>query len=215
MVPPKILRLALIGKEITQAFNFDPEGDTIPVLYDQYDKLAENYWNGVKDDYARLFEFLHPIKKGWWSVGRAVPKRSELPRFSQVAFLVQMPHMDLYKEFPKADRSELKERAAYAKRWLELYAPEKFVFKLHDSLPEAAKNLASNQKEALAELASFIESKSSMPSGEELHAKLHERKEFKAVYLAFFGKDHGPKAGWFLSSLPRDFVLTRLKEASA
>ncbi len=40
LVPAKILRLALLGKEINQAINFDPEGDTIPVLYDLYDKLA-------------------------------------------------------------------------------------------------------------------------------------------------------------------------------
>jgi lysyl-tRNA synthetase class 1 len=54
-----------------------------------------------------------------------------------------------------------------------------------------------------------------MPSGEELHAELHKTKEFKAVYLAFLAKESGPKAGWFLSSLPRDFVLARLAEASA
>jgi lysyl-tRNA synthetase class I len=59
LLPTKIFRLALLGKDINQQFNFDPEGDTIPVLYDQYDKLAESYWAGVKDDYARLFEFIH------------------------------------------------------------------------------------------------------------------------------------------------------------
>jgi len=31
--------------------------------------------------------------------------------------------------------------------------------------------------------------------------------------LLFLGKDHGPKAGWFLSVLPKDFVTTRLREA--
>src|SRR6185312_6863624 len=77
LVPPKILRLALLGKDINQAINFDPEGDTIPVLYDQYDKLAENFWAQTKDDYARLFEFIHPDRK--------IPQQSALPRFSQVA----------------------------------------------------------------------------------------------------------------------------------
>jgi len=207
LVPQKIFRLALFSKDINQQINFDPEGDTIPVLYDLYDKFAGEYFAGVRDDYARLFEYVHP--------GRNTPMRSVLPRFSQVAFVVQMPHMDIYKEFPEADRAELDERAKYAKHWLEAYAPEKFVFKLQDSLPEVAKNLPDTAKAALKALHDFIESRDTMPTGEELHTELHKSKEFKAIYLAFLGKESGPKAGWFLSVLERDFVLRRLAEASA
>ncbi|MDO8518442.1 MAG: lysine--tRNA ligase [bacterium] len=220
LVPPKILRLALLGKDINQQFNFDPEGDTIPVLYDLYDKLAEGYWAGVQDDYARLFELIHPrgtansFSPAAGHRGDASEKKFAMPRFSQVAFVVQMPHLDISKEFPDVDPSELAERAVYAKKWLEAYAPEKFIFKLQDTLPDVAKNLNDVQKQALKTLADFIASSPTMRSGDELHQKLHESKEFKAVYLAFLGKDHGPKAGWFLSVLDRDFVLKRLTEAS-
>lgn len=202
LVPPKIFRLALLGKEINQAINFDPKGDTIPVLYDQYDKLAEQYQSIKDDDYARLFELIHPNK--------AIPGPQKYPRFSQVAFVVQMPHMDIYKEFPDADRAELDERALYAKRWLDAYAPEKFVFKLLETLPAVEINDA--QKEVLRSLADFIESSS--PSAEDIHHKLHESKEFKTIYRIFLGKDNGPKAGWFLASLDRDFVIKRLREAA-
>jgi lysyl-tRNA synthetase, class I len=203
LVPAKILRLALLGKDINQAINFDPEGDTIPVLYDQYDKLAENFWAGNKDDYARLFEMIHP--------GRKMPTQSALPRFLQVAFMVQMPHMDLAKEFPNADAAELSERAEYAKKWLDEYAPEKFVFKLQESMPQVL--LTDSQKSALAEVHTMLESNPAA-TAEDIHAKLHESKEFKAVYLVFLNKESGPKAGWFLASLPREFVLKRLAEAS-
>ncbi len=207
LVPNKIFRLALFSKDINQQINFDPQGDTIPVLYDLYDKLATDYWAGTRDDFARLFEYVHP--------NRAVPAASVLPRFSQVAFVVQMPHMDIYREFPEADRAELDERAKYAKHWLAAYAPEKFVFKLQDTLPEAAKNLPDSSKAALKALHDFIAARDTMPTGEELHAELHKTKEFKAIYLAFLGKQSGPKAGWFLSVLERGFVLKRLAEASA
>ena len=210
LVPAKILRLALIGKEINQAFNFDPEGDTIPVLYDQYDKLAENFWTGTKDDYARLFEMLHPKTRD--TDVRVLPKQSLLPRFSQVGFVVQMPHLELEKEFPDADKNELAERALYAKRWLAEYAPEKFVFKLQEQLPMV--ELSNGQKTNLKQLLEFLHSKPGI-TAEEIHTKLHELKAFKEIYLMFLGKDHGPKAGWFIASLPRDFVLKRLEEASA
>ena len=61
-------------------------------------------------------------------------------------------------------------------------------------------------------------------TGEEIHARLHELKTeipiapkdlFVAIYKIFLNRDSGPKAGWFLSVLPPDFVQQRLKEASA
>ncbi|MES2203387.1 MAG: lysine--tRNA ligase [Patescibacteria group bacterium] len=210
LVPNKIFRLALYGKDINQQITFDPEGDTIPVLYDQYDKLAENYWEGKQDDYARLFTYIHPIKKSLFGKKRDIPSKQTLPRFSQVAFVVQMPHMDVYKEFPHANKTELAERATYAKKWLDEYAPEKFVFKLQEVMPAVV--LDSEQKQSLKVLAEFMEQ--SNPDAETLHAKLHELKIFKAIYLAFLGKESGPKAGWFLASLDRAFVLKRLHEAS-
>jgi lysyl-tRNA synthetase class 1 len=220
LMPPKIFRLALLGKDINQAFNFDPEGDTIPILYDQYDKLAENYWAGTKDDFARLFEFIHPK--------RELPTKHFLPRFSQVAFIAQMPHLDFFEEITKlkgceltdTDRAEADERRQYALKWLAEYAPEKYVFKLQDEVPEAAKSLSQGQKKALGALLAYIESQNVMQSGDELHQKLHGMKDelsitpqeiFSAVYLAFLGKSFGPKAGWFLSVLDRDFVLARLR----
>ena len=229
LVPAKIFRLALLGKDINQAINFDPEGDTIPVLYDQYDKLALGYATTKDDDYARLFELIHPRRVGKSDFPRGerggeVGLPQTLPRFSQVAFAVQMPHLDLEKEFPEADKAELHERALYAKRWLAEYAPEKFVFKLQDTLPEAAQHLSAVQKKALNTLHDHIASSPAMPSGEDLHHFLHGLKEsepiapaelFSAIYLAFLGKPMGPKAGWFLSVLPKEFVEKRLHEAGA
>ena len=148
-----------------------------------------------------------------------------------------MPHLDLEKEIEQikgsaltvSDKAELKERAAYAKKWLEDYAPEKYVFKLQDKLPDDVKSFSAIQKKALNELLRYIESAPSttlgtkaMPLGEDLHHFLHGLKEsvpimpaelFSAIYLAFLGKPMGPKAGWFLSVLPKEFVEKRLQEA--
>ncbi len=226
LLPTKIFRLALIFKDINQAFNFDPEGDTIPVLYDLYDKLALNYKEGVQDDFTRLFLFAHPAKE---RSNLVVPEY--LARFSQVAFLVQMPHLDLETEvahlkgspLSQADKIELSERAVYARTWLELYAPDKFVFKLQHTLPAAVASLTMAQKHTLALLREYLQEQSEMPNGETLHHTLHEIKEkehiapadfFSALYLSFLGKSYGPKAGWFLSVLDKEFVLKRLQEVS-
>ncbi len=222
LVPPHILRLALASKDIKQAFNFDPEGETIPTLYDLYDKLAEGYFGGTKDDdYGHLFEFIHTsqVRKGM--------KKRYLPRFSTLAYLVQMPHLSLEEEVAKMkgnkltkdDTEELKERVDYAGRWLKGHAPEKYRFELQKTIP-ANLSLSRAQKQALGRLLAFLEEKPDA-NGEEIHAKLHELKSsvpiepaelFKALYLSFLGKESGPKAGWFLSVLDRTFLLERLRE---
>ncbi|HVY73027.1 MAG TPA: lysine--tRNA ligase [Candidatus Paceibacterota bacterium] len=224
LVPSKIFRLSLIGKDIMQQRNFDPEGDSIPVLYDQYDKLALGYRETKDDDYARLFEFIHPDRK-------LPPEDVFLPRFSQIAFLTQMPHLNIERETERlkgspltdADMLELAQRAEYAQYWIQQCAPEKFVFTLQQTLPEAVSSLSHAQKQALKVLHNFIDVAPGMPSGEEIQQKLHSIKEelelepsqlFSALYIAFLGKTYGPKVGWFLSVLDKQFVLTRLIEAS-
>ena len=121
------------------------------------------------------------------------------------------------------DIEELWERAAYAKKWLAEYAPEKFVFKLQDELPESAQGLSDIQKSALKQLTDYLKEQADMPSGEDIQHKLHEIKDalaikpadlFGGLYLAFLAKSYGPKIGWFLSVLPKEFVLKRLEEAA-
>lgn len=221
MLPPQILRILLLKTPINRQLDFDPEGDAIPVLFDTYDKIAEKYWSGVRDDDSQVFTFSHlPDERGEFPV-------RYLPRFSQVAFLVQMPHMDIYDEVAKMkeseltdlDVAELDERIVYAKRWLKEYADEKFIFTLQQAIPEATATLTEPQQSALKLLSDKIELLETI-SGQSLHELIHEVKGesgltpkefFSAVYTAFLGKDSGPKVGWFLSTLNKDFLIKRLR----
>ncbi|HOV82951.1 MAG TPA: lysine--tRNA ligase, partial [Methanothrix sp.] len=82
------------------------------------------------------------------------------------------------------------------------------------------KNLTPQERRALGILADQIGDKTAAEIHDTVYAVaaqegLDSRKFFQAIYLAFLGDRQGPKAGWFLSSLERDFVRARLKEASA
>jgi lysyl-tRNA synthetase class 1 len=182
-------------------------------------------WSGVEDDDTRLFRFIHlPEERA------ALGERHFLPRFSQVAFIVQMPHMNLEGEMERlkgsaltdADKKEIAIRAACAKFWLLKYAAEEFKFTLQSTLPESVSDFSSEQKTALRKIHEYVQSNETL-LGENLHTTLHEiRKEsgldaktfFGAIYQSFLAKDSGPKAGWFLSVLDRAFLLKRLAEAS-
>ncbi|HZD43519.1 MAG TPA: lysine--tRNA ligase, partial [Methanomicrobiales archaeon] len=44
-------------------------------------------------------------------------------------------------------------------------------------------------------------------------AGIPAKKIFSALYLSFLGQERGPRLGWFLEALGREFVLQRLTEA--
>lgn len=222
LFPAPELRLTLIGKDINQQIDVDPEGDSVPRMYDWYDELAQMVREGVADDFTRLY-----------ALSQMPSEQAEEPapwqlRFSLVAFMVQMPHVDLEKEaeavkgraLTRDERALLSERAQYARFWLSTYAPDQFKYELQQRMPGDAV-LTSVQKTAMGKLAEYMERRE--PNGEEVHAYLHELKTevpiepkelFSAIYKIFLNRTSGPKAGWFLASLPKDMATLRLKEAS-
>tara|TARA_B100000508_G_scaffold133149_1_gene122763 strand:- start:2568 stop:4151 length:1584 start_codon:yes stop_codon:yes gene_type:complete len=221
LLPAHILRLLLLKTPINRQIDFDPEGDAVPVLWDTYDRLAEKYWSGVEDDDTQVFKFSHRPQE------REVIAERFLPRFSQIAFLVQMPHMDIYEEvelmkgsaLTEEDKQEIDLRQEYAKKWLEGYADEKFKYNLQDTIPAAAGDISEEQKQALALFAEKLEAADST-DGQAIHELTHDIKEesglspkefFTAIYICFLNKESGPKVGWFLSTLEKDFVIKRLK----
>lgn len=222
LLPPHIYRLVYLGKNYKHQIEFNIKGDTVTILFDTYDRLAKKYFSGVDDDDTRLFKFIHSTKE------RDNIKQHFMPRFSLISFLIQMPHINIEDEvsnmkggkLTSSDKKEIKLRSDYAKRWLKSYAPEKYKYELQRELPESAKSFSREQKEVLQKVLEYIKSEKKL-DGQELHTKLHEiRKElgtdpkkfFGAIYLSILGKENGPKAGWFLSVLDRDFLEKRLSE---
>ena len=220
LFPPEVFRLVLIGKDIREQIDVDPAGESVPRLYDWYDDLAEGVREGKVDDYSRLFTLCQLPEN------QATVSAPWVMRFREVAFIVQMPHLDLAVEAERVKGSaltdeeweKLEERARYAKFWLTTYAPEEFKYVLQQALPGI--ELSGTQKSALASLAEYLESGERL--GEDIHLRLHEMKTevpiapkelFQAIYRVFLNRDSGPKAGWFLAGLDRAFVIQRLKEA--
>ncbi|MBN2307084.1 lysine--tRNA ligase [Candidatus Peregrinibacteria bacterium] len=227
LLPPEILRFLMLSKKPNQTIEFDPEGDTIPRLFDQHDEAAKWYFfKGEKDtmqtDVGRLFELSQITDRK--------PQERFFPRFSQLVFIMQIPRLNVYTEvekmkeakLTKADREEIDLRLKYAKKWLETYAPDKYRYNLQETLPEEAGKLSENQKEFTRLLAEKLE-KIDPWEGELIHGTIHELVKaheeftpkdcFQAIYRLFLGKDFGPQAGWFLSALEKDFVVKRLQRS--
>lgn len=218
---PQVFRLTLIGKDIREQIDVDPSGESVPKFYDWYDELALGVREGKADDYSRLYALCELPNN------RADISSPWQMRFREVAFIVQMAHLSLNEEAVRVkggaltedEEKVLQERARYAKFWLTTYAPDDFKYELQEDMPDV--ELSDVQKKALAMLAEYLQA--AERTGEELHLRLHELKTeipiqpkelFQAVYRIFLNRDSGPKAGWFLTGLPRDFVIARLSEAT-
>lgn len=223
LFPSPEFRLTLIGRDINQQIDVDPEGDSVPRMYDWYDELAEKVREGVADDFTRLYALCQMPKD------QAEEPAHWMLRFSLLSFIVQMPHLDLIKETEATkgsaltddEKALLAERAEYAKFWLSTYAPDQFKYVLQEFMPEGIE-LSDAQKKALHALHQYMEA--GERTGEDLHTRLFELKTeipiepkelFSSIYQLFIGRTSGPKAGWFLASLPREFALKRLQEATS
>lgn len=227
LLPIYIFRFMMIQKEIMKTINFSPEGDTIPVLFDQYDEVCRDYFEGredAKEHKNRIFELTHFYEKDLKKLNRF------LPRFSLIAFYVQMPHIDIQKKvvelkggkLTREDKEELNSRIEYAKKWLDTCGPEKYIFKVQNETPKMTIKLSLKQKEFLGMLAEFLR-KNQKAAGEEIQTFIHEKKGkmdmtpneiFQSIYISILGKDSGPKAGWLISALDNKFLLKRFDAVS-
>src|SRR3972149_3408238 len=219
-LPANILKFLLVRTKYKRTIDFHPAGVTIPVLFDEYDRLAALHYQDSKAPLARAFYFAQ--------LDPAAPHAQYLLRFSKIAYMLQIPHLNIFEyaenekgaKLTEIEKLEIENRVQVAKNWLEKFAPEEFKFTILEKLPEQARNLSQKQREFLAGVLKLLKEKKI--SAEKLHEQIHElkktmsidpREAFSAIYLIFIGKDSGPQAGWFLTSLDHDFVIKRFEEA--
>lgn len=205
IIPPELLRFLMMRTRINQAIDFDPSGDTIPKLFDDYQKASDAYFTKKDEDLARVFE-LSQIDK---------IKKPPMIRFSVLAQWIQMPNME-----DNIKNEGLEEWARYARIWVERYAPESEKFLVQKQVPDAAKKLSEKQKAFLQKVARELDKKW---TAEDFQKNLYEwvkeldlssKDAFAAIYISLIGKDHGPKAGWLILSLGKEFVKKRFEEVA-
>jgi len=118
----------------------------------------------------------------------------------------------------KEDETHLKQRTEHVKYWLKMFAPEMVKFEVKKELLKIA--LSKNQKEFLKSLHEKILTISWSP--EEIHNAIYEASKekdiqiktaFETLYQIILAQEKGPRAGFFLSNIDKQFILKRLTEA--
>lgn len=213
ILPAEVARFLFINADIRSQSNFDPAGTmAIPDLFDAYDKA----WEAESRSYVlSQINNIPEKEKGFFA-----------PRFRDIANFISQGLNDsevlekMTKEKGgKIDDSELtvlEERIKYAKYWLENYAPDEYKFEMTEKIPEMVRDLSLEQKEYLSEVVKLFGGEVDADSLQlalynlAKEKKIQTKDAFSAIYIAFIGKTHGPRAGMLLTNFGKDKVVERI-----
>lgn len=223
VLPPYLLRFLFTRTDYNQAIDFDPVGNMyIPDLYDEYDRSWQACNNQSDENLSRVF-VLSQIDE--------LPSKDKtlfLPRFRDVANFVQLPNINLIEKFANVKGSALsdveleilREREKYAKIWIKNYAPAQYRQQMTEEIPKEIDKLSDIQKQYLKKIIPLI-NEHTEPETLQLAlyqtakgAGLSTKEAFAALYLSFLGKQHGPRAAWFLLQYPKTAVVERLVQTT-
>ncbi len=225
VTPPEVLRFLILRSDPKKHIDFDPGLGLMNLVdhYDRFERVAyelEEAQLGIKDA-QRVYALSQPDK-----VAETPPV--QVP-YRHLVTVVQMAEDDeevlkilrrageLPDKLPEKDQVKLLERAACVRVWLDRFAPEEVRFQLQQTLPEF--EVAENERVVYAALHEALSSLAPDAwRGREIHDAIHgvgKNKEvaagelFRLIYMALLGRPRGPRAGHFLASLDRVFVLER------
>jgi lysyl-tRNA synthetase class 1 len=123
-----------------------------------------------------------------------------------------------YADVAQEDAAVIKAELKFIDAWLEKQAPEDVKFALSKTVDEAA--FTDLEKQFLSALAEKITDAPQDADGAWFHQAIYDLKDslniepkemFTTLYRVLIDKESGPRAGWFLSILPRDWLLKRLR----
>lgn len=196
---------------------FFDEGPTLMRLVDEFGELLAKH--DKTDDEQQLLELcLYGIDQPTVSrVPFSMLVASYQAALRDVAKTLEIISRSEYAEAANQDADVIKKELLFIDAWLDKQAGDDIKFALTDQVnPEQFSDV---QRSFMTQLALRIAEAPADADGAWFHQAIYEFKDssgltpkelFSTLYQAIIGKDSGPRAGWFLSILPREWLIKRL-----
>lgn len=217
IMPPELVWYFMLRMSPDKQLFFD-EGETLLRLFDDFAALLEKE-NKESWEKQLIDLSLHSVSE------RTV---SNVP-FSHLVASYQAALRNVEKTLEIIQRSEYAEIASkqadiirrelvFIDAWLDTWAPEELKFSLRKNVD--MHEFSDIEKQYFDQLAEKITSAPTDLDGAWFHQAIYDFKDkvdmpprelFSSLYRLIIGKTSGPRAGWFLSILPRDWLINRLK----
>lgn len=217
IMPPEVVRYLVLGVPPKKRLYFDPVGGVVKLM-DEYASFA------AKTDKTPDEEQLHYI----CTRGGEERSVSSVP-FSHLVASYQASLRDTAKTLDVIRRTEyhgvvdaeadiIRRELAFIDAWLDKRAPNEVKFSLREQIEKA--DFSENEVKLFAFLAEKVTTAPTDADGAYYHQAMYAAKDelgmhpqemFSALYRLLIGKTSGPRAGYFLSILPREWLIARLK----
>lgn len=217
VLPPEVVRFFVLRYPPDKQLYFDLE-EGITRLVDEFAdflniaandkslaKELEIYTVGLKNSTVSRVPFSHLVAS----------YQAALKDINQTLAIIARTE---YKDIVRQEEAILRNELGFIDQWLSKWAPETVKFELSKSVEPTA--FSDEEKDYLHRLADKIQKAPAEADGEWFHKAIYEFKEsddlppqqlFKPLYRALINKNSGPRAGWFLSMLPREWLIQRLR----
>ncbi len=219
IMPPEVLRYFVYRNLPRRVLYFD-SGLGLYNLIDEFSKVEEAVESGNTHEFAEAYNVSTAISSQ--RTITSIPFNHLVSVFQAaqgneeeiVAILKRTGYGDVVSTHAEV----LKREIPYVANWLEKYAPDSVKFVVQDALPKV--ELSEAQKQFAQILADKLVAMQDI-DGQTMHETIYAAKEeadlqpgeaFKALYRLILDKDSGPKAGWFLASLDKGWLIKRLKQ---
>jgi len=219
VMPAEILRYFVIRSKPSKTLIYD-SGVGLYTLIDEYSKVEEAVHDGQDHESAHAYAAANSLG-GERTIAR-IPFNHLVSTYQAAqgdeAEILKMLERTGFTAVVAEQKDVLLREIPYVKNWLTKYAPENVKFEVQQQLPDVG--LSEGQEKFVSLLADSLE-KSAELDGPQMHQTIYAAKEaadikpgeaFQALYRLILGKDSGPKAGYFLSSLDRDWLIKRLRQ---
>jgi lysyl-tRNA synthetase class 1 len=226
ITPAPVLNFSVLRYNPDRHIDYDPGMGILDVV-DEYDHIESLYFNGGADekekDLLRAYEIAQP-KGVRTKLPMQVPYRhlvhvvQTAETFEGIMAMIERTE-GLGLPAPE-DVEVLKQRCDCVRYWLDLFAPDEVKFSIAKELPIV--DLNAQEKAYLSTLQAALAGANWDP--DTIHNAVYDNAKgsgilpklaFQAIYKIFVSRTSGPRLGYFLSTLDREFVIKRLAEASA
>jgi lysyl-tRNA synthetase class 1 len=216
VLPPEIIRYFILRYPPTKTLNFDPVGGVARLIDDYAEFLAKN--DKTADESQLLMLCTHDIKTTVSSIPFSLLTASYQAALKDPGRTLEAISRTEHAAKVDNQRELILAELGFIDQWLQKWAPEEVKFDLKASIEPAS--FTPEEKNFLHNLSKKIAQAPADADGDWFHKAIYDMqsqstldpgKIFNALYRSLIGKEQGPRAGWFLSILPRDWLIKRLK----
>lgn len=231
-MPANLLRFLMVKTKPSKHIDFDPNGYTIPLLYDEFDKYERLFFGTEKEENEKKLQHIKRI----YTLSQVNKVPENLPvqiPFSTISTVVQATHdkdyvqrsleklkaMNYFVKLSEYEEKIITNKINFAKNWVEKFAPDDMKISFLENTDEAEKGLSKEAISALIDISKLLEKKDWTEDTlqKEIFTIIKSKNQkpgdvFSAAYKCLIGKEKGPRLSSLILALGSERVSKRFKE---